>query len=82
MAVSDTAVSVRGLSKAYTFAHNEERQITLAEQMFQRSKDPFTRTQTGKFWTMKYVLFDIKKGDVVDIRRRNDARGGEAVCGC
>jgi len=33
---SDIAVSVRGLSKAYTIAHNAERHVTLAETLLHR----------------------------------------------
>jgi lipopolysaccharide transport system ATP-binding protein len=73
MSSSDIAVSVRGLSKAYTIAHNEERQVTLAEQMLQRLKNPFKRAQTETFWALKDVEFDIKKGDVVGIIGRNGA---------
>src|SRR4051794_37460451 len=73
MSSGDIAVSVRGLSKAYTIAHNAERQVTLAEQMLQRLRNPFKRAQTETFWALKDVDFDIKKGDVVGIIGRNGA---------
>jgi lipopolysaccharide transport system ATP-binding protein len=73
MSKSDIAVSVRGLSKAYTIAHNDERQVTLAEQMLHRLRNPFKRAQTETFWALKDVEFDIKKGDVVGIIGRNGA---------
>src|SRR3954469_1003271 len=73
MANSDIAVSVRGLSKAYTIAHEREKHVTLAEQMLSRLRRPFRRPQRETFWALKDVEFDIKKGDVVGIIGRNGA---------
>src|SRR5438067_12344913 len=71
---SDIAVSVRGLSKAYTIAHNAaERHVTLAETLLHRLRRPFDRPKTETFWALKDVEFDIKKGDVVGIIGRNGA---------
>lgn len=70
---SDIAVAVRGLSKAYTIAHNNERHATLAEQVLSRFKNPFKQTRSETFWALKDVEFDIKKGDVVGIIGRNGA---------
>ena len=70
----DIAVSVRGLSKAYTIAHNDgERHVTLAEQLLHRLKNPFKRPTTETFHALKDVEFDIRKGDVVGIIGRNGA---------
>src|SRR3954463_3929831 len=74
MSNSGIAVSVRGLSKAYTIAHNGgERHVTLAEQMLSRLRNPFKRAETETFWALRDVEFDIKKGDVVGIIGRNGA---------
>lgn len=73
MSSSDIAVSVRGVSKAYTISHNEERHVTLAETVLARLKDPFKRAQRETFWALNDVSFDIKKGDVVGIIGRNGA---------
>lgn len=73
MSASDIAVSVRGVSKAYTISHNEERHVTLAETVLARLKDPFKRAQRETFWALNDVSFDIKKGDVVGIIGRNGA---------
>jgi lipopolysaccharide transport system ATP-binding protein len=73
MSRSDIAVSVRGLSKAYTIAHNDERHVTLAEQVLSRIKNPFKRAQSETFWALRDVEFDIRKGDVVGIIGRNRA---------
>lgn len=73
MSSSDIAVSVRGVSKAYTISHNEERHVTLAETVLARMKNPFKRAQRETFWALNDVSFDIKKGDVVGIIGRNGA---------
>src|SRR5262249_55313185 len=64
---SDIAVSVRGLSKAYTIAHNAERHVTLAETLLHRVRRPFDRPGKETFWALKDIEFDIKRGDVVGI---------------
>jgi lipopolysaccharide transport system ATP-binding protein len=73
MSSSDIAVSVRGVSKAYTIAHNEEKHSTLAETVLARMKNPFKRANRETFWALRDVSFDIKKGDVVGIIGRNGA---------
>jgi lipopolysaccharide transport system ATP-binding protein len=73
MSKSDVAISVRGLGKSYTIAHNQEKHSTLAEQLLSRVKNPFHRPERETFWALKDVEFDIKKGDVVGIIGRNGA---------
>src|SRR5260221_10707820 len=73
MSSSDLAVSVRGLSKSYTIAHNDERHVTLAEQVLSRIRNPFKRATTETFWALRDLDFDIRKGDVVGIIGRNGA---------
>ena len=73
MSKSDIAVSVRGLSKSYTIAHQGERHVTLAESLLARARRPFARTPKETFWALKDVSFDIRKGDVVGIIGRNGA---------
>jgi hypothetical protein len=71
MSNHDIAVSVRGLSKAYTIAHNDERHVTLAEQMLHRLRNPFQRAQTETLGVLKAVQFDVKKRDVVNAAATN-----------
>ncbi len=73
MSSSDIAVSVRGLSKSYSIAHNSERHETLAESLLHRLKNPFERATRETFWALKDIDLDIQKGDVVGIIGRNGA---------
>ena len=73
MSSSDVAVSVRGLSKSYTIAHNAENHTTAAEALMHRLKNPLAKPETETFWALKDVEFDIQKGDVVGVIGRNGA---------
>ncbi len=73
MSSKDVAVSVRGLSKSYSIAHNAENHSTLAEAMLHRFKNPLQRLEKETFWALKDLDFDIQKGDVVGIIGRNGA---------
>lgn len=70
---SDIAVSVRGLSKSYTIAHNAAKHTTAREALMHRLRHPFQRADTETFWALKDVDFDIQQGDVVGIIGRNGA---------
>jgi lipopolysaccharide transport system ATP-binding protein len=73
MSSNDIAISVRGLSKSYTIAHDEQKHSTLAETLLARLKNPLKRPQKETFWALKDVNFEIKKGEVVGIIGRNGA---------
>jgi lipopolysaccharide transport system ATP-binding protein len=77
MSQSDTAISVRNLSKAYTIAHQANglrgRRPTFRDTVTNFLSDPFKRTPKETFWALKDVSFDVKKGDVVGIIGRNGA---------
>ena len=73
MSASDIAVSVRGLSKSYTIAHNAQQHTTAAEALVSKLRHPFQKPDKETFWALRDVEFDIKKGDVVGIIGRNGA---------
>ncbi len=71
---NDTAIRVRGLSKAYTIQKGGlEKQSTLAESALARLKNPLRRARTETFHALKDIDLDIKKGEVVGIIGRNGA---------
>ncbi len=70
---TNIALSVRGLSKAYSIAHEQEKHPTLAETLLHRVRQPFRRAAKETFWALKDVSFDIQKGDVVGVIGRNGA---------
>ncbi len=72
MSSKDVAVAVRGLSKAYSLAH-QEKQTTIREALLQKARNPFGKAARETFWALKDVEFDIERGDVVGIIGRNGA---------
>src|ERR1700743_721168 len=70
---SDLAISVRGLGKEYTIVHKGMQHATLAEQVLASMKSPFKRVERERFWALKDISFDVKKGDVVGIIGKNGA---------
>ena len=73
MSASDIAISVRGLGKAYTITHDQEKHITLAETLLSRLKNPLKGFNKETFWALQDLSFEIKKGEVVGIIGRNGA---------
>ncbi len=69
----DLAVSVRGVEKSYSIAHNSERHVTLAEAMLSRVRHPFRKPERETFWALRDVSFEVGKGEVVGIIGRNGA---------
>ncbi len=72
MLSKDLAISVRGLSKAYTIQSGTER-TTLVEAVLRKLRHPWRRAESETFWALKDVAFDVFKGDVVGLIGRNGA---------
>jgi lipopolysaccharide transport system ATP-binding protein len=70
---SEVALSVRGLSKAYTITRNQQRYTTAREALLHKLKNPLDRAETEIFWALKDVSFELRKGDVVGVIGRNGA---------
>ncbi len=67
------AISVRGLGKDYTIAHNQVQHSTTAEALMNKLKNPFQRSETETFHALQDVSFEVEKGDVVGVIGRNGA---------
>jgi lipopolysaccharide transport system ATP-binding protein len=72
-ASNDIAVSVRGLNKSYTIAHQTAKHSTFAEAILDRARHPFRREERETFEALIDVSFEIRKGAVVGIIGRNGA---------
>ncbi|WP_309716421.1 ABC transporter ATP-binding protein [Armatimonas sp.] len=70
---SDTVISARDISKAYTIAHQDHHHTTAREALLHRLRHPFEGPRSEEFWALSNVNFDIQRGDVVGILGRNGA---------
>jgi lipopolysaccharide transport system ATP-binding protein len=75
MSSKNLAISVRGLSKAYSIAHEREQHVTLAESLLHRIRNPRSAFGGSRetFYALKGISLDIKKGEVVGIIGANGA---------
>ena len=76
--MSDIAIRVENLGKAYKIAHNTGRGSykTLQEDLLHLVKRPFSQNgapRSETFWALKDVSFEVKQGEVVGIIGRNGA---------
>ena len=76
--MSDIAIRVENLGKAYKIAHNTGRGSykTLQEDLLHLVKRPFSQKgapRSETFWALKEVSFEVKQGEVLGIIGRNGA---------
>jgi lipopolysaccharide transport system ATP-binding protein len=76
--MSDIAIRIENLGKAYTIAHNAARgnYKTLQEDLLHLLKRPFSPRGASRretFWALKDVSFEVKQGEVLGIIGRNGA---------
>jgi lipopolysaccharide transport system ATP-binding protein len=69
----DVAISIQGLSKAYTIASSGLVQPTFRDVVMDRVRHPFARKTAETFWALRDVSFDVNKGEVLGIIGRNGA---------
>ncbi|MEI8233433.1 MAG: polysaccharide ABC transporter ATP-binding protein [Verrucomicrobiota bacterium] len=69
----ETAITVRGLSKAFTIRHQSECHTTLYEAILHWARHPFSLSAKETFWALRDISFELKRGEVVGIIGRNGA---------
>jgi lipopolysaccharide transport system ATP-binding protein len=76
--MSDVAIRVDGLGKQYRLGGSKEKYSTLGDQ-FRKWTSPrqlmrwAARTDRPKFWALKDVSFEVKRGEVIGVIGRNGA---------
>lgn len=70
---SETAISVRGITKTYRIATGRRRESTLAATMTNRLRSPLARSPRTRFDALREVSFDVNAGEVLGIIGRNGA---------
>jgi lipopolysaccharide transport system ATP-binding protein len=71
--MSDLAVSINSISKAYSIADRRARSTTLAEALSKVFRRGTRKPSTGKFWALRDVSFEVRRGEILGIIGRNGA---------
>jgi homopolymeric O-antigen transport system ATP-binding protein len=73
MSSNAIAVAVRGVGKEYTIRHDYTAPTTLAEAIARRLRHPMARAATERFWALRDVTFDVRRGEVLGLIGGNGA---------
>ena len=71
--MSDLAVSIRNVSKAYRISAGGQRPTTLGEAFANVLKNGFQNGSSEEFWALRDISLDIQCGEVLGIIGRNGA---------
>ena len=64
MSSKEVALSIRGLSKAYSIPKNNVHHATSAEALLYWLSNPWRANQKETFWAVKEVTFDVRVGEI------------------
>jgi lipopolysaccharide transport system ATP-binding protein len=71
--MGDLAVSINSISKAYSIGDRQARSTTLAEALSKVFRRGTRKPGTGKFWALRDVSFEVRRGEILGIIGRNGA---------
>jgi len=71
--MSDYAIRIHNLSKAYVINHAAQERTRFVEVLSHRLRHPFKRNKCETIWAIKNINLDIRQGEVVGIIGRNGA---------
>jgi lipopolysaccharide transport system ATP-binding protein len=73
MSSDELAISIRGVGKQYVIRHNYSAPTTLGEAVGRRLRHPFARAERERFWALRDVTFDLRRGEVLGLIGGNGA---------
>jgi homopolymeric O-antigen transport system ATP-binding protein len=71
--MSDLAISINKLSKAYSLGARQTRSTTLAEACTKIFRNGFRKPGNSEFWALRDVSLEVKRGEILGIIGRNGA---------
>ncbi|HXO95947.1 MAG TPA: ABC transporter ATP-binding protein, partial [Chthoniobacterales bacterium] len=71
--MSDLAISINNISKAYSLGTWQARSTTLAEACTKIFRNGFRKPSNSEFWALRDVSLEVKRGEILGIIGRNGA---------